>query len=543
MESLQNLSAHTENGDQKNKAASFTTSSQQIISSENRCEVLKKDAGNFNQEKEKNTASATFIDTEEATIDQNLRQIQNNLTQIDKKANSVFYRDLQQNLKSTSNSCNSAFNLKEESASYYDNGDRRSSNPSALMESSTVKSPGHSGISHRAVEAPDTKGSIVATAATALLHAREFVQKAKTKSRLIEVSVQVPPLPSSLANPKNSSVGNEAPVDQHKFTGNEDDEDPFKDIDIDMEFRHGNSKILTVLQWLAFVLILGGLFCSLTLKPLKGREAWGLELWKWILMVLVIFSGRLVSGWLIHLLIFIFEKNFLVRKKLLYFVYGLRKGVQNCLWLGLTLLAWKLIIDPVVETSTKSHRIISVMTSLFDCFVIAAFIWLAKVLMVKSLASSFHVSTFFERIQESLFNQHILETLSGPSLHLFYREDPGVSSMSQRGTSVSEKVPSLTRRPSRVSTTTPANDKVSNNQNKIQMNYIRKLSSQDISAGLITKLMGVVKHPGFRALVTTIDQEVDTFETSSQEVEINSELQAKVAAKLIFSNVARRDSR
>ena len=226
------------------------------------------------------------------------------------------------------------------------------------MESSRVKSPGHSGISHRvtelknceeSIEAPDTKGSTVATAATALLHAREFVQKAKTKSRLIEVSVQVPPLPSSLATPKSSSAGNEAPVDQHKLTGNEDEEDPFKDIDTDTEFRHGNSKILTVLQWLAFVVILGGLFCSLTLKPLKGKEAWGLELWKWILMVLVIFSGRLVSGWLIHLLVFIFEKNFLVRKKLLYFVYGLRKGVQNCLWLGLTLLAWKLIIDPNVS--------------------------------------------------------------------------------------------------------------------------------------------------------------------------------------------------
>ena len=246
---------------------------------------------------------------------------------------------------------------------------------------------------------------------------------------------------------------------------------------------------------------------------------------------------------------FIFEKNFLLRKKLLYFVYGLRKGVQNCLWLGLTLLAWKLMIDPVVETSTKSHRIISVITNLFECFVIAAFIWLAKLLMVKSLASSFHVSTFFDRIQESLFNQHILESLSGPSFHSFSRQAPAVSSMSQRGPSVSEKVPSLTRRLSRMSTTgkgsrpiTPTNDKASNHWNKIRMNYIRKLSSQDISAGLITKLIGVVKHPGFRALVTTIDEEVDTFETSSQEVEINSELQAKIAAKLIFRNVAQPDS-
>jgi hypothetical protein len=37
-----------------------------------------------------------------------------------------------------------------------------------------------------------------------------------------------------------------------------------------------------------------------------------------------------------------------------------------------------------------------------------------QVLFVKVTASRYHVSRFFERIQDTLFHQHILETLSAP---------------------------------------------------------------------------------------------------------------------------------
>ncbi|CAL5378101.1 unnamed protein product [Camellia sinensis] len=46
------------------------------------------------------------------------------------------------------------------------------------------------------------------------------------------------------------------------------------------------------------------------------------------------------------------------------------------------------------------------------CFLVGALLWLVKTLVVKVLASSFHVSTFFDRIQESLFNQFVTEVVS-----------------------------------------------------------------------------------------------------------------------------------
>ena len=43
--------------------------------------------------------------------------------------------------------------------------------------------------------------------------------------------------------------------------------------------------------------------------------------------------------------VFLIEMNFLLKKKVLYFVYGLKRSVQVFIWLGLVLLAWGLLFD------------------------------------------------------------------------------------------------------------------------------------------------------------------------------------------------------
>lgn len=356
--------------------------------------------------------------------------------------------------------------------------------------------------------------------------------KTKTKSRLIEVSFPSSPGAASVngTDAAKKATGHPQSPPRHNVNKADDgeEEDPFKDIDLQDKFRQGNLKAITVAQWVAFFVVMGCLVCSLTVRGMKGRQMWGLELWKWFLLVLVVLCGRLVSGWLIRLLVIIFEKNFLLRKKVLYFVYGLRKGVQNCLWLGLVLLAWKLMFDPRVERSTANHKALSLVTKLFECFLIAAFIWLAKLLLVKSLASSFHVTAFFDRIQESLFNQHVLEALSGPPLL-------NLSFESQKPASAPVPVSLSLGRPG-------AGKKLDKNQAAISIGDLQKLSTQNVSAGLMKKLMNLVKHPGIGTLVTTIDESV-CIEDYPDDIEINSEMQAKAAAKRIFKNVAQQDSR
>ncbi|DAD49261.1 TPA_asm: hypothetical protein HUJ06_032003 [Nelumbo nucifera] len=97
---------------------------------------------------------------------------------------------------------------------------------------------------------------------------------------------------------------------------------------------------------------------------------------------MVIFCGRLVSGWLVSVIVFIIERNFMLREKVLYFVYGLRKSVQNCVWLGLVLLSWNLMfnLNPKVHTDKKTLKKVS---RALLAVLIGAIMWLVKIILVK----------------------------------------------------------------------------------------------------------------------------------------------------------------
>ncbi|KAL9395451.1 hypothetical protein Peur_009704 [Populus x canadensis] len=148
-------------------------------------------------------------------------------------------------------------------------------------------------------------------------------------------------------------------------------------------------------------------------KDLANQPSFGaFEQNSWRLVVNKI--GRLVSGWGIKLVVIFNEHNFLLRKRVLYFVYGLRRAVQNSLWLDLSLLIWHFVFHHKVEESKS--KILLYGTKILACLFIGTVIWLLKTLLVKALTSSFHVNAFFDRIQEALFNQYVIETLSGPPL-------------------------------------------------------------------------------------------------------------------------------
>ncbi|KAK4401249.1 Mechanosensitive ion channel protein 9 [Sesamum angolense] len=149
-----------------------------------------------------------------------------------------------------------------------------------------------------------------------------------------------------------------------------------------LKYRKVKAKVLV--EWLLFLCILGCLVASLTVHWLQKLTLWGLPIWKWCLLVLVTFSGLLVTEWLMHFVVLLIELNFLLKKK------------------------------EAVKGSRLTTRILDFITWTIAAMLIGAFLWLLKTLLLKILASSFHVNTFFDRIQESIFHQYILLTLSGP---------------------------------------------------------------------------------------------------------------------------------
>lgn len=419
-----------------------------------------------------------------------------------------------------------------------------------------------------------------------------LLMRAKTRSRLID-----PPPPSQEIKVEGGGAGSKRRSGQLRsgqlksgmigkaHTGmlerlEEEEDDPFKDEDLPDEFKRGKWSLLSILQWLVFFVFVAAFVCSLTIHSLTRKTLWDLHLWKWCLLVLVLFSGRLVSGWVIRIAVFFVERNFLLRKRVLYFVYGIRKAVQNCLWLGLVLIFWHYLFDKRVRKETKSTSL-QMINKVLVCFLVATVIWLVKTLLVKVVASSFHVSTYFDRIQDSLFNQYVLETLSGPPLIEIERcqleEDKlmhEVAELKKAGATVPIDLAAksgLLHTKGNVSATatmTPRsrtsgligksgvigksgrigksqrslgiksgrNDGDNKNDDGITIDHLHKLNQKNISAWNMKRLMNIVRH----GVLSTLDESFNDVGNEDESVtQIRSEWEAKVAAKKIFRNVSK----
>ncbi|KAG4199987.1 hypothetical protein ERO13_A05G182200v2 [Gossypium hirsutum] len=344
----------------------------------------------------------------------------------------------------------------------------------------------------------------------------------KTKSRLLD------PLEDRYG--RSNSMYSE---DEFKENNNDEGDNPD-------EYKALKFNLLTILQWLSLVLIIAALVCSVSIPGIKSLRLCDLQLWKWEIMVLALICGRLVSGWGIRLVVILIERNFLLRKRVLYFVYGLRKPVQNSLWLGLVLLVWRLIINDKVQEETNS-KVLPYVTKILICFLVATLIWLVKTLLVKVLASSFHVKTFFDRIQEALFNQHVLEILSGPPL--FDKEEEQDNEPEIEDSQNTSTLPPRTeaaQKTSKVKNSPRISKLISKRKaENIQLDHLQKLNQKNISAWNMRRMINMVS----RRNLTTLDEQILNCERDDESsVQIRSEHQANEAANKIFQNVAKPES-
>ena len=159
----------------------------------------------------------------------------------------------------------------------------------------------------------------------------------------------------------------------------EDDDDPLMDSDIPDELKKTKFDMWTILQLLSLILIIALLVCSLVIPRLTRQTVWSLHLWKWDVLILTLICGRLVSGWFVRVAVFFIERNFLLRKKVLYFVYGVKSAVQNCLWLGLVLIAWNYLFD----RKTSYSPVLPYVSKILFCLLVATILRLVKTLLLK----------------------------------------------------------------------------------------------------------------------------------------------------------------
>ncbi|KAF8023447.1 hypothetical protein BT93_F0831 [Corymbia citriodora subsp. variegata] len=305
----------------------------------------------------------------------------------------------------------------------------------------------------------------------------------------------------------------------------EDDEEVYKTANLKVQQMYSKKfpKVI-LLEWVAFVCIMALLIACLTVHKLRHTYIWGLRLWRWCVLVLVVFCGRLVTEWLINIVVFLIEREFLLKQKVLYFVYGLKKGVEAFIWLGLVLLTWALLINHGVKRSRHTMKILNYVTRALASCLIGAAIWLIKTLLIKLLSSSFQCTRFFDRIQESLFHQYVVRTLSGPPL-MEMAEQVGRS-----------------RSSGRLSFTKYDKEAAKKQEEVIDVEKLNKIKQDKVSAWTMKGLINVIGGSGLSTLAESLEQSDDE-ESEQPDREITNEWEAKAAAYQIFRNVAKPGSK
>lgn len=178
----------------------------------------------------------------------------------------------------------------------------------------------------------------------------------------------------------------------------------------------------------------------------------------------------------------------------------------------------------------KRNKVLKKFFRFLVAILIDATIWLLKIVVVKAMASSFHVAAFFERMKESVFHHYVLDTLSGPPLD---EEEMDLPSKKQLQASKSMPATMRNKKPQLMKSRSA---RKGDGPRRVDIEKLKKLSMDGRkSAWSIKRLVNYVRSSG----LSTISKTVDEFATNSNEEEIHSEWEARSAAQRIFKNVAK----
>ncbi|ESQ41965.1 hypothetical protein EUTSA_v10015373mg [Eutrema salsugineum] len=325
---------------------------------------------------------------------------------------------------------------------------------------------------------------------------------------------------ASPCNNSKRSVGSGAALSKVAEDETDENEEIYKKVKLH-RVKRSCMRPLALLELIVFVALLCTFVVSLNVDKVKNHRIWGLEVWKWCVLVMVTLSGMFVTNWFMHLAVFIIERNYLLRKKVLYFVHGLKKNVQVFIWFSLVLIAWVFLFEDDHIRSRKTKRFLDFITWTIVSLLIGSTIFLVKTFALKVLASKFNVRNFFERIQESVFHQYVLQTLSGPPLI--------------------EEAERVGREPStgHLSFTSSKNGTV-RGKKVLDMGKVHKMKQEKVSAWTMRVLIEAVGGSGLSTISNTLDECSHGKERADKE--ITNDMEAVAAAYDIFNNVAQPNS-
>ncbi|XP_021855805.2 mechanosensitive ion channel protein 10 [Spinacia oleracea] len=308
-----------------------------------------------------------------------------------------------------------------------------------------------------------------------------------------------------------------------------DEEEIYKRVTAQLSSRRRwRMTALLLLELLVFLLILGCLICSFNVEGLKGEMFCGLEVWKWFTLLMVIFSGMLITRWVVYCIVFLIEWKFLLRKNVVYYTHGLKNIVVVFIWIFVILITWVGLFKHNSETSPnmtmKTRNILEFFTWSIASLLIGSFFWLIKTTLIKILASSFHLNRFFERIQEAVFHHYVIQTLSGRPVNELARTLTRENSYdSQSQVSFKEHIGS-------------------HKENKvIDWEKLHQMKKDKVPSWTMKLLVDVVSNSGLSTMSSILNQDTVEGGVGLNDDEITCEEEAIRTAVRIFYNVIDED--
>ncbi|CAI9285408.1 unnamed protein product [Lactuca saligna] len=287
---------------------------------------------------------------------------------------------------------------------------------------------------------------------------------------------------SPAATPRTLSITPKTPLmaSPGGAGGDESDneEEIYKKVNIRKQLKLKRVKLKVLFQWVVLLFLVGCIVASLTIHKLEEYKIWSLELWKWFVLITVIIC---------------------------------------------VLVTWTSLFNSKhVGRSKNAAKVLDYLTWTIVALLVGSILWLLKTFLLKILATSFHVSNFFDRIQESIFLQYVLHTLSGP---------PVMESLQNVGASTSK---------SQFSLQVKKNGKDSKTKKEvIDVSKLHQMKREKVSAWTMKMLVDTISNSGLSTFSGELEESAYYGEgIGSADKEITSEMEAIAAAYHIFRNVA-----
>ncbi|KAK9845183.1 hypothetical protein WJX84_001954 [Apatococcus fuscideae] len=138
------------------------------------------------------------------------------------------------------------------------------------------------------------------------------------------------------------------------------------------------------------------------------------ELWRWFLFLAGITPICYVSSWFIHYTINMLERYFLATRKVLYFVVGMKTGVERLLRAGLIMALFAgLFRAPANKDKGLGSAYITIIR-VGACIILFAGASVLKTLLAKIMSSHFHQEAHFKKMQDAVRKEYFLVALSQP---------------------------------------------------------------------------------------------------------------------------------